>query len=87
MKTTINLPQPVTVEYSDAAFYEMIEQYENPHFSESFVTQLIEAAPHYIKIIGEPKTDKSNMPPMTLPDIVLFCQKDIMKRLIEKYQS
>jgi len=86
MKTTIYFPQPVEVEYDDTKFYEMIEQYENPHFSESFVTQLIEVAPHYINVkiwscpVGQ-------MPPLMPDDIVLFCQKEIMKRLIEKYQS
>jgi len=85
MKTTINFPQPVEVEYDDTKFYEMIEQDENPHFSETFVNQLIEAAPHYINVkiwscpVGQ-------MPPLMPEDIVLLCQKEIMKRLIEKYQ-
>lgn len=85
MKTTIYFPQPVEVEYDDTKFYEMIDQYENPHFSESFVTQLVDVAPHYIDIKIWSHTGQ--MPPLMPDDIVLFCQKEIMKRLIEKYQS
>ena len=85
MKITINFPQPVEVVYSDAAFYEMFDEYfENPHFSESFVGQLIEAAPHYIKVSDWHAL--AEMPALMPDDIVLACQKEIMKRLIEKYQ-
>lgn len=84
MKTIVYYPQPVEVEYDDTPFYEMIEQTGYKPLSETEINALITAAPAYFpdlkwKELGE-------MPPLMPDDIKLFCQKEIMKRLVRQYQ-
>jgi len=84
MKTTIYFPQPVEVECDDTPFYDMIEQTGYKTLSETEIKTLITAAPSYLYDLKW--NALAEMPPLMPDDIVLFCQKEIMKRLIEKYQ-
>lgn len=84
-RKVINFPQPVTVDYDDTEFYHMIDEYDYPKLSETQVNQIIDNAPHYIRIVA---FDFGNDPvPMLYEDIVLQCQRVIVRELIAKYQS
>lgn len=39
----INFPQPITVEYDDTPFYEMIEQYDNPRISDESAAVMVKS--------------------------------------------
>lgn len=85
MKTTINIPQPVTVIYDDQPFYDMVEQYDNLNISDEDAAVLLNNAAHYINV-EKAVIDINNVPPMTYDDIVLICQQEILRKLIYKYQ-
>ena len=81
----INFPQPVIVDYDDTEFYRMIDEFDYPKFNETEVNQIIDNAPHYIRIVA---FDFGDDPvPMLYEDIVLHCQRGIVRELIAKYQS
>jgi hypothetical protein len=84
-RKTINFPQPVIVEYDDTEFYTMIDAYDYPQFTETEVNQIIDNAPNYIRVSGFDFGDKPV--PMLYEDIVLQCQRVIVRELIAKYQS
>ncbi len=84
MKIIVKFPDAVAVECNVDKFYNMVEQYDNMHFSDTFVNQLIEVAPAYITDVKWHALD--NMPPLMPDDITLICQQEVMKQLIEKYQ-
>lgn len=83
--TIIYFPQPVKVEYDDTEFYAMIDQFENPKFSETELNQIIDAAPSYVRIVAFDFGDKAV--PMLYEDIVLHCQRGVVRELLAKYQS
>ena len=84
-RKTINFPQPVIVDYDDTEFYRMIDEFDYPKFNETETNQIIDNAPLYIRIVA---FDFGNDPvPMLYEDIVLHCQRDIVRELLAKYQS
>ena len=75
-RKTIYFPQPVIVDYDDTAFY---------HMTEAEINQAIDNAPRYVRIVA---FDFGNDPvPMLYEDIVLHCQRNIVRELLQKYQS
>lgn len=82
---TINFPPPVEVDYDDTEFYHMIDAYDYPQFNETEINQIIDNAPKYIRIVT--RDFGQNIIPLTREDIVLICQRDIVRELIKKYQS
>lgn len=83
-RKTINFPQPVIVEYDDTEFYTMIDAYDYPQFTETEVNQIIDNAPNYIRVSG---FDFGDTPMhMKYEDVEAYCQRVIVRELIEKYQ-
>lgn len=84
-RKTIYFPQPVIVDYDDTAFYHMIDAFDYPQFTEVEINQAIDNAPSYVRIVA---FDFGNDPvPMLYEDIVLHCQRNIVRELLQKYQS
>ena len=82
---TVYFPQPVEVDYDDTEFYHMIDAYDYPQFNETEINQIVDNAPKYVRIVTF--DFGTNTVPFTYDDIVLFCQRDIVRELLKKYQS
>lgn len=84
MKITLNIPQEVVVEYSDANFYQMIDDCGYPKLRESDINMMLSESSQYITIL---KTENIGKSPLSEDAINDKCQRMILSTLIRQYND